>query len=479
MHQRCTFLLLKTLTFTTHYNVKKLIQTLKNIWSIDELKNKIIFTLVLVLIYRFGSHVVLPGIDPNQLDAKKISEGSKGLLGLFDAFAGGAFSQASIFALGIMPYISASIFMQLMTILVPQLKKVQNEGESGRKKINQWTRYLTVAVTAVQAVAYVSYLTSPQGNYANAILIKGVLFTFITVVTLTAGTLFVMWMGERIQDKGLGNGTSIIIMVGILARLPQSLLQEFSLKGQKGGGGMLIFLIEIAVLIAIIMGLIMLVQGVRKIPLNYAKQIVGTKNLDLAGSRQFLPIKVNSAGVMPIIFAQAIMFLPTLVSFASISDSTKGGIAAIFNDHSNIWYMLIYSVLVIGFTFLYTALIFNPNQISEDLKRSNGFIPGVKPGQPTADYIGAIMDKITLPGAIFLAVVGILPGLMSMKMGAGAFVSNQQFSTFFGGTSLLIMVGVILDTLQQIETYLLMKQYDGLMSSGRVQGRQTVSSSAI
>ncbi len=458
--------------------MKKLIQTLKNIWSIDELKNKIIFTLVLVLIYRVGSHIVLPGIDPNQLDAKKISEGSKGLLGLFDAFAGGAFSQASIFALGIMPYISASIFMQLMTILVPQLKKIQNEGESGRKKINQWTRYLTVAVTAVQAIAYVSYLTSPQGHYAGAILIHGVLFTFITVVTLTAGTLFVMWLGERIQDKGLGNGTSIIIMVGILARLPQALMQELSLKFDgRGAGGMLIFLIEIAVLFLIIMGLIMLVQGVRKIPLNYAKQIVGSKNLDLTGSRQFLPVKVNSAGVMPIIFAQAIMFLPTLISFTNI-ESAKG-ITAIFNDHSNIWYMLIYSVLVIGFTFLYTALIFNPNQISEDLKRSNGFIPGVKPGQPTADYIGQIMDKITLPGAIFLAVVGILPGIMSVKFGSASFVSNQQFSTFFGGTSLLIMVGVILDTLQQIETYLLMKQYDGLMSSGRVQGRQSVTNAVV
>ena len=286
-----------------------------------------------------------------------------------------------------------------------------------------------------------------------------------------------MWLGERIQDKGLGNGTSIIIMVGILARLPQSIMQEFSLKGEKGGGGMLIFLIEIVVLLAIIMGLIMLVQGVRKIPLNYAKQIVGSKNLDMAGSRQFLPVKVNSAGVMPIIFAQAIMFLPTLISFTNI-DSAKG-ITRIFNDHSNIWYMIIYSIMVIGFTFLYTALIFNPTQISEDLKRSNGFIPGVKPGQPTADYIGAIMDKITLPGAIFLAVVGILPGLMSVKLGSGAFVSSQSFSTFFGGTSLLIMVGVILDTLQQVETYLLMKQYDGLMTSGRVVGRQTVTTPVI
>ena len=363
--------------------MKKFIQTLKNIWSIEELKNKIIYTLALIFIYRIGSHIVLPGINPNLLDSKKIADGSKGLLGLFDAFAGGAFSQASIFALGIMPYISASIFMQLMTILVPQLQKVSKEGESGRKKINQWTRYLTVIVTAFQAGAYVAYLTSPTGNYAPAIMIHGVLFTFITVVTLTAGTLFVMWLGERIQDKGLGNGTSIIIMVGILARLPQSIMQEFSLKGEKGGGGMLIFLIEIVVLLAIIMGLIMLVQGVRKIPLNYAKQIVGSKNLDMAGSRQFLPVKVNSAGVMPIIFAQAIMFLPTLISFTNI-DSAKG-ITRIFNDHSNIWYMIIYSIMVIGFTFLYTALIFNPTQISEDLKRSNGFIPGVKPGQPTAD----------------------------------------------------------------------------------------------
>ena len=457
--------------------MKKFIQTLKNIWSIEELKNKIIYTLALIFIYRIGSHIVLPGINPNLLDSKKIADGSKGLLGLFDAFAGGAFSQASIFALGIMPYISASIFMQLMTILVPQLQKVSKEGESGRKKINQWTRYLTVIVTAFQAGAYVAYLTSPTGNYAPAIMIHGVLFTFITVVTLTAGTLFVMWLGERIQDKGLGNGTSIIIMVGILARLPQSIMQEFSLKGEKGGGGMLIFLIEIVVLLAIIMGLIMLVQGVRKIPLNYAKQIVGSKNLDMAGSRQFLPVKVNSAGVMPIIFAQAIMFLPTLISFTNI-DSAKG-ITRIFNDHSNIWYMIIYSIMVIGFTFLYTALIFNPTQISEDLKRSNGFIPGVKPGQPTADYIGAIMDKITLPGAIFLAVVGILPGLMSVKLGSGAFVSSQSFSTFFGGTSLLIMVGVILDTLQQVETYLLMKQYDGLMTSGRVVGRQTVTTPVI
>ena len=448
--------------------MKKLVQTLKNIWAIEELRNKIIITLALVLTYRIGNHIVLPGLDPNGIEAAQKASKSNGLLGIFDMFAGGGFSQASILALGIMPYISASIFMQLMTILVPQLQKVQKEGESGRKKINQWTRYLTVIVTIFQAAAYVGYLNSP--GYAEAILVAyKPFFWFSTILTLTAGTLFVMWLGEKIQDKGLGNGTSIIIMVGILARLPQNLIQEFGSKQQKGGGGLLIFLIEIAILVAVIMALIVLVQGVRKIPVNYAKQIIG--NRQFGGARQFLPVKVNSAGVMPIIFAQAIMFLPTLVSFTNI-DSAQG-IVRIFNDHSNVWYMVIYSVMVIGFTFLYTALIFNPKQISEDLKRNNGFVPGVKPGQPTADYIGSIMDKITLPGAIFLALVGILPGF-AQRLGV-----TQGFSSFFGGTSLLIMVGVILDTLQQIETHLLMRQYDGLMNSGRVQGRQTVSTSTI
>jgi preprotein translocase subunit SecY len=448
--------------------VKKLVQTLKNIWAIEDLRSKIVVTLTFVLLYRLGNHIALPGMDPNAIEAAQRATKSNGLLGIFDMFAGGGFSQASILALGIMPYISASIFMQLMTILVPQLQKVQKEGESGRKKINQWTRYLTVIVTVFQAAAYVGYLNSP--GYAEAILVAyKPYFWFSTIITLTAGTLFVMWLGEKIQDKGLGNGTSIIIMVGILARLPQNIIQEFSAKGQKGGGGLLIFLIEVAILVTVIMALIILVQGVRKIPVNYAKQIVG--NRQFGGARQFLPVKVNSAGVMPIIFAQAIMFLPTLVSFTNI-DSAQG-IVRIFNDHSNVWYMIIYSVMVIGFTFLYTALIFNPKQISEDLKRNNGFVPGVKPGQPTADYIGSIMDKITLPGAIFLALVGILPGF-AQRLGV-----TQGFSSFFGGTSLLIMVGVILDTLQQIETHLLMRQYDGLMNSGRIQGRQTVSTSTI
>jgi preprotein translocase subunit SecY len=449
--------------------VKKLIQTLKNIWTIDELKSKIIVTLALILIYRFGTHIVLPGINPNAIEAASRSSKGNGLLGLFDMFAGGAFSQASILALGIMPYISASIFMQLMTILVPQMQKIQKEGESGRKKINQWTRYLTVIVTAFQASAYIGYLNSLGAD----VFLESYRSFFVpsTVILLTAGTLFVMWLGEKIQDKGLGNGTSIIIMVGILARLPQAIAQEFGAKTIKGGGGALIFLIEIAVMVAIIMGLIVLVQGVRKIAINYAKQIVG--NRQVGGARQFLPMKVNSAGVMPIIFAQAIMFLPTLISFTGFKDTAGAGwITRTFSNHSDPWYMVIYAVMVIGFTFLYTALIFNPKQIAEDLKRNNGFIPGVKPGQPTADYIGAIMDKITLPGAILLALVGILPGF-AQRMGV-----TQQFSSFFGGTSLLIMVGVILDTLQQIETHLLMRQYDGLMKGGRVQGRQTALTTA-
>lgn len=431
------------------------------------MRSKIVVTLTLILIYRLGSHIVLPGIDPNKLVDVESNTSSNGLLGLFDAFAGGAFSHASIFALGVMPYISASIFMQLMTILVPQMQKVQKEGESGRKKINQWTRYLTVVVTIMQASAYVSYLKTP--GYAEA-MIESFKPYFLTssIIVLTAGTLFVMWLGEKIQDKGLGNGVSIIIMIGILSRLPQNIIQEFVAKQAKGGGGLLIFMIEIAFLIAIIMGLIVLIQGIRKVPVNYAKQIVG--NRQFGGARQFLPLKVNGAGVMPIIFAQAIMFLPTLFSFTNL-DSAQG-IVTVFSDHSNPWYMVIYAVMVIGFTFLYTALIFNPKQMSEDLKRNNGFIPGVKPGQPTADYIGAIMDKITLPGAILLAIVGILPGFAQM-LGV-----TQGFSSFFGGTSLLILVGVILDTLQQIETHLLMRQYDGLMKGGRIQGRQTVSSAS-
>lgn len=440
--------------------MKKLIKTLKNIWSIEELRGKILTTLLLILVYRLGSHIVLPGIDPNQL-ANLEGQTQSGMLGLLDAFVGGAFSKASIFALGIMPYISASIFMQLMTILVPQISKIQKEGESGRKKINQWTRYLTIIVTLFQAAAYIGFLRS--ANREALLPAYSSFFWVSTVIILTVGTLFVMWLGEKITDKGIGNGISIIIMIGILARLPQSFSQEFVAKSATGGGGLLIFLIEIAILIAVILGLIILVQGVRKIPVNYAKQIVG--NRQFGGARQFLPLKVNAAGVMPIIFAQAIMFLPTI--FAGFQTSGKGW-ATYFTDHTNFIYMIIYAIMVIGFTFLYTALIFNPKQMADDLKRNNGFIPGVKPGQPTADYIGTIMDRITLPGAVLLAFVGILPGI-AQRMGI-----TGGFATFFGGTSLLIMVGVVLDTLQQIETQLLMRQYDGLMSSGRIQGRQNI-----
>jgi preprotein translocase subunit SecY len=445
--------------------VKNLIKTLKNIWSIEELRSKILYTLLLLFIYRVGTHIVLPGINPAGLDQLNKSANS-GILGLINTFAGGAFSQASIFALGIMPYISASIFIQLMTVLVPQFQKMQKEGESGRKKINQWTRYLTVAVTAVQASAYVAYLRQITAQGGGILPGYADYFWLSTVVVLTAGTLFVMWLGEKITDKGLGNGTSIIIMIGILARLPQAFMQELGSKAVRSGT-ILIFIIEIAILIAIILGCIMLVQGVRKIPVNYAKQIVG--NRQFGGARQFLPIKVNSAGVMPIIFAQAVLFLPTL--FNLTGTVTGKGIASAFQDHSNIPYMIVYAVVVIGFTFLYTALIFNPKQIADNLKQNNGFIPGVKPGQPTTDFIGAIMDKVTLPGAILLALVGILPGI-AQRLGV-----QPSFSTFFGGTSLLIMVGVILDTLQQIETQLLMRQYDGLMKSGRIQGRTVTQAS--
>ncbi|GAB3431982.1 preprotein translocase subunit SecY [Niabella aquatica] len=446
--------------------MKKFIQTLKNIWSIEELRSKILYTLLLVAVYRIGAHITLPGINPIILEQLSKSHSQNGILDLINTFAGGAFNMASIFALGIMPYITASIFVQLMTVLVPSFQKMQKEGESGRKKINQITRYITVMVTVVQAFAYVAYLQQTSGPA----IIAGygvTYFTLTTVVVLTAGTLFVMWLGEKITDKGLGNGTSLIIMIGILARLPQAFAQELAFRSERTGN-ILIFIIEIALYIAINMGCILLIQAVRKVPVNYAKQIVG--NRQFGGARQFLPLKVNSAGVMPIIFAQAILFIPTLFTMGK-SGSELG---KMFTDHTNGWYMLIYSAVVIGFTFLYTALIFNPKQISDNLKQNNGFIPGVKPGQPTTDYIGTIMDRITFPGAVMLALVGILPGIIQLLFGM-----TQGFAMFFGGTSLLIMVGVILDTLQQIETQLMMRQYDGLMKSGRIQGRQTASAVQI
>ena len=449
--------------------MKKLITTLKNIWSIEELRKRILFTLTLVLVYRVGCYVTLPGINPNAL---ALDSGQSGLLGLFNMFAGGAFSRASIFALGVMPYISASIFMQLAGIVVPQIAKMQRE-DSGRKKINQYTRYLTVIVTAFQASAYVAYLRTQT---AGALVPEFGTFMFwlSTVIVLTGGTLFVMWMGEKITDKGIGNGTSLIIMVGILARLPHSLGQEFDAKNLGGGGGLLIFLIEIAVFIAVVVGLILLTQGTRKIPLNYARRIIGNANTakDVTGSRDFIPLKVNSSGVMPIIFAQAILFIPaTLIGFSN--NETAQGFVKAMSDHTSFWYNVVYAVLVIAFTYFYTALIFNPTEMADNLKRNNSFIPGVKPGEPTADYIATIMDRITLPGAVFLALAGILPGIAAL-LGV-----TSGFSSFYGGTSMLIGVGVILDTLQQIESHLLMRQYDGLMKTGRITGRQTVTSPTV
>jgi len=439
--------------------MKKFIETIKNIWSIEELRNRILFTLALLLVYRVGCHVVLPGVNPNDLEQAK---NQNGLLGLFNMFAGGAFNNASIFALGIMPYISASIAMQLAQIAIPQLQKLSKE-ESGRKQINLITRYVTVAVTLFQAIGYITYLRSQHGA---AIMNDTKWWMLTTVVVLTAGTLFVMWLGEKITDKGIGNGTSLIISAGIIARLPHSLAQEFAAKTTGGGGGLLIFLIEIAILVVIIMAIILLVQGTRRIPLNYARRIVGaTSEKDLSGSRDFIPIKVNAAGVMPIIFAQAMLFIPSTIAGFSNGETAQGIVKHLTNPGS-FWYNIIYAVLVIVFTYLYTALIFNPTQMADDLKRNNGFIPGIKPGEDTANYIGAIMDRITLPGAIFLAALGILPGL------AGQANITSGLASFFGGTSMLIMVGVILDTLQQIESQLLMRHYDGLMKTGRIVGRQ-------
>lgn len=442
--------------------VKKLIETLKNIWSIEELRKRILFTLGLILVYRVGCYIVLPGINPLVLAQ---SQSQDGLLGLINMFAGGAFSHASIFALGVMPYISASIFMQLAGIVIPQFAKMQKE-ESGRNKINQYTRFLTVLVTVFQASAYIAYLRS-QTN--GAIVVDGMLFYISTIVVLTAGTLFVMYLGEKITDKGIGNGTSMIIMVGILARLPNNLVEEFTSKQQTDK--LLFFLVEMAVFVAVVIGLVLLTQGVRRIPLNYARRIVGTTNAakEIGGARNFIPLKVNSAGVMPIIFAQALMFIPAMVAgFATGEDGSANNFMRSLSDHTSLWYNVIYAVLVIAFTYFYTALIFNPTEMAENLKRNNSFIPGIKPGQPTADYIGAIMDRITLPGAVFLALAGILPGIAAL---CGV---TSGFASFFGGTSMLIGVGVILDTLQQIESHLLMRHYDGLMKTGRISGRQPV-----
>lgn len=439
--------------------MKRFIETLKNIYKIEDLRIRIGTTLFFILIYRLGSFVSLPGVDPAQLQNLK-NQTSDGLLGLIDMFSGGAFSQASIFALGIMPYISASIVIQLLGIAVPYFQRLQKEGESGRRKINQITRYLTVVILIFQAPAYLTNLhyQLPESAFA----LRGALFTVSSVIILTAGSMFVMWLGERITDKGIGNGISLIIMIGIIAQLPQSVVQEFASRINQQGGGLVMFLVEFVILFLVFMASILLVQGTRRIPVQYAKRIVGNKQY--GGVRQYIPLKVNAAGVMPIIFAQAIMMVPlTLVGVAN--SENLGGIAAALSNITGFWYNLTLFLLVVAFTYFYTAITINPTQMAEDMKKNGGFIPGVKPGKRTVEFLDTVMSRITLPGSIFLGIITILPAF-AMIMGV-----NQQFAYFFGGTSLLILVGVVLDTLQQIESHLLMRHYDGLTKSGRIKGR--------
>lgn len=444
--------------------MKSFIEVIKNIWNIQELRDKILLTLGFLLIYRVGSNVVLPGIDSNSLTQLQ-EQTDGGLLGILNAFTGGAFANASILALGIMPYISASIVIQLMGIAVPSIQKLDKEGESGRKKKNNYTRLLTIVITLAQAPGYLANLVSQQ----VVITIPTSTFWFMGVIVLVSGTIFAMWLGERITDKGIGNGISLLIMVGIIASLPQSFLQELFSKLERSTGGLPIFLVEIAILFIVILLTIALVQATRKLPIQSAKRVAGGRVAENNLSRNYIPLKVNAAGVMPIIFAQAIMFIPiTVLTYASSQSESTGWIVTLFREIDGFWYNLIFAILIILFTYFYTAIQINTNQMAEDLKRNGNFIPGVKPGKATADFIDLILSRITLPGSIFLAIIAIIPAF-AMKAGI-----NTQFAYFYGGTSLLIMVGVVLDTLQQIESYLLARHYDGLMKSGRVRGRSSV-----
>ena len=443
--------------------MKRLIQTLKNIWSIEDLRKRILYTIGLVLIYRIGCYVILPGVDPDQLGEFR-EKGSSGLMGLLNMFSGGAFSNASIFALGIMPYITASIVIQLLVMVVPKFQKMQREGESGRRKMNQITRWLTVAVTAAQAPAYIQNMRYQLQAGPDAFFNGGDgWFWASSIIILISGTLFVMWLGERITDKGVGNGISLLIMIGIIARLPFALFGEFMTRMEQSGR-LPMFLVEVIILLVVILLVILLVQGTRRIPVQYAKRIVGNKQY--GGVRQYIPIKVNAAGVMPIIFAQAIMFLP--LTFMGFSDNTDSSFAMAFSDYNGFWYNLVFFILVVVFTYFYTAIAINPNQMAEDMKKNGGFIPGVKPGRKTAEYLENILSKVTLPGSIFLAIVAILPAIIRL------FGVTSQFAQFYGGTSLLILVGVILDTLHQIESHLLMRHYDGLTKTGRIKGRTSM-----
>src|SRR5574344_252504 len=438
--------------------MKKLIDTIKNIFKIEELRKRIVYTVLLILVYRLGCFIVVPGIDPTQLDALQTQAENNGLLGLLNMFSGGAFSNASIFALGVMPYISASIVIQLMGIMVPYFQRMQREGESGRRKMNQWTRYLTIVILALQGPAYLTNLHAQLPE--TAFLLSGFSFNLFATVVLIGGTMFIMWLGERITDRGIGNGISLIIMIGIVARLPFALVSEVGTKvSTTAGGGPIALIVELIIWFLVIVATIALVQGVRRVPVQYAKRVVG--NRQYGGVRQYIPLKINAAGVMPIIFAQALMLFPLLFSRF---DATRG-LAATMSDYKGFWYNLVFGLLIVIFTYFYTAVTVNPTMMAEDMKRNGGFIPGVKPGKKTVDYLDSIMSRITLPGSFFLAIVGIMPAF-AMILGI-----NNQFAQFYGGTSLLIVVGVILDTLQQIESYLLMRHYDGLMKTGRLKGR--------
>ena len=442
--------------------MKKLIETIKNIFKIEELRKRIVYTVLLILVYRLGCFVVLPGIDATMLANLKSSTQS-GLVGLLNMFSGGAFGNASIFALGVMPYISASIVIQLLGVFVPYFRKLQMEGQSGIKKMNQLTRYLTILILCIQGPAYMASIHSqiPSAAFVatNQLGWSNFMFNIVSTIILMAGSMFVMWLGERITDRGIGNGISLIIMIGIVARFPYAIAAEVSEKLATTNGGFLLLIVEFVIWFFVLVAAIMLVQGVRRVPVQYAKRIVGNKQY--GGVRQYIPLKINAAGVMPIIFAQALMLLPML--FGRF-DATRG-IAAALSNYTGFWYNFTFALMVIIFTYFYTAVTVNPTMMAEEMKKNGGFIPGVKPGKKTVEYLDSIMSKVTLPGSIFLAIISILPAF-AMMLGV-----NNQFASFFGGTSLLILVGVVLDTLQQIEGYLLMRHYDGLMKTGRLTGR--------
>ncbi len=441
--------------------MKKIIETVKNVWRIEDLRTRILITLLFIAIYRFGSFVVLPGIDSNALGQLQ-SQTSEGLMSLLNMFSGGAFSQASIFALGIMPYISASIVIQLLAVAVPYFQKMQREGESGRRKINQYTRWLTIAILLFQAPTYLINLhaqTAPSGAFLVG---DGFWFMLTSTIILAAGSMFILWLGERITDKGIGNGVSLIIMVGIIARMPAALVEEFTTAlTSLEGGGLIKFLFEIIALLVVMALAIMLVKATRKVPVQYAKRVEG--NRQFGGARQYIPLKLFAANVMPIIFAQAIMFIP--LSLAQVAGDGRSWALGQFMDHTSVLYNFVFVLLIVAFTYFYTAITLNPVQMAEDMKRNNGFIPGIKPGKSTADYLDNVMTRITLPGSLFIALIAIMPAF------AGVFGVNQSFAQFFGGTSLLILVGVVLDTIQQIESHLLVRHYDGLLNSGHTRSR--------